>query len=252
MKKILLVLSLVLLFSCEKPGDCVESLGDIVTKEIPVSAEGFTRVEIHKGIELIVTQGPEYKVVIETGENIIDDVEVTQSGNILSCRNNNTCNWAREYGVTKVHVTAPNLTDLYSKSERNISSVGTLNYDTLRLFSFDKDGDGLEGAGTGDFILNINNNQLVVQTNNVSRFYLSGNTQNLDLDVYAGDSRIEAQSLIAQNVTINLHRGSNDIIVRPIVNFKAKLVSTGNVICMGYPINTPDVQALYQGQVIYN
>ncbi|MBN8640327.1 MAG: DUF2807 domain-containing protein [Flavobacteriales bacterium] len=250
MKKILLVLSLVLLFSCEKPGDCVESLGDSVTKEIPVSAEGFTRVEIHKGIELIVTQGPEYKVVIETGENIIDDIEVTQSGNILSCKNNNTCNWVREYGVTKVHVTAPNLTDLYSKSERNISSVGVLTYPVLRLFSLDTDGDGLEGAGTGDFLINVNNNQLVIQTNNVSRFYISGTTTQGLFEFYAGDSRIEAQDLTIQNLEV-FHRGSNDMIVKPIQSITGKMVSTGNIVLKNNP-PLVDVQQLYQGQVIYN
>lgn len=250
MKKILLVLSLVLLFSCEKPGDCVESLGDSVTKEIPVSAEGFTRVEIHKGIELIVTQGPEYKVVIETGENIIDDIEVTQSGNILSCRNNNTCNWVREYGVTKVHVTAPNLTDLYSKSERNISSVGVLTYPVLRLFSLDTDGDGLEGAGTGDFLINVNNNQLVIQSNNVSRFYISGTTTQGLFEFYAGDSRIEAQNLTAQDIIV-FHRGSNDMIVKPINSITGKMVSTGNIVLKNNP-PLVDVQQLYQGQVIYN
>lgn len=250
MKKILLVLSLLVMLSCEKPGDCIESLGDITTKDVEVTA--FTRVEIHKGIELIITEGPDYEVFIESGENIIDDIEVTQNGNTLSCRNNNTCNWVREYGVTKVHITAPNLEEIYSKSERDVSSVGTLHYPLLRLFSMDTDGDGLEGAGTGDFFINVaNNNQLVVQTNNVSRFYLSGSTQNAVIEVYAGDSRIEAQDLIAQDVNINLHRGSNDIFVHPIVNLKAKLVSTGNVICIGYPLNTPDVQALYQGEVIY-
>jgi hypothetical protein len=248
MKKILLVLSLVLLFSCEKPGDCVESLGDIVTKEVTVTP--FTRVEIHKGIELIVTQGTEYKVVIETGENIIDDIEVTQNGTILSCKNNNTCNWVREYGVTKVHVTAPNLTDLYSKSERNISSVGILTYPVLRLFSLDTDGDGLEGAGTGDFFINVNNSQLVIQSNNVSRFYISGATTQGLFEFYAGDSRIEAQNLTAQDIIV-FHRGSNDMIVKPIQSITGKMVSTGNVVLKNNP-TLVDVQQLYQGQVIYN
>lgn len=248
MKKILLVLSLVLLFSCEKPGDCVESLGDITTKEVAVTP--FTRVEIHKGIELIITQGPEYKVVIETGENIIDDIEVTQSGNILSCRNNNTCNWVREYGVTKVYVTAPDLSDLYSKSERNVSSVGVLTYPVLRLFSLDKDGDGLEGAGTGDFFINVNNSQLVIQTNNVSRFYISGATTQGIFEFYAGDSRIEAQDLTIQNLEV-FHRGSNDMIVKPIQSITGKMVSTGNIVLKNNP-PLVDVQQLYQGQVIYN
>ncbi|HLP65629.1 head GIN domain-containing protein [Flavobacterium sp.] len=248
MKKILLVLSLVLLFSCEKPSDCVESLGDITTKEVAVTP--FTRIEIHKGIELIVTQGPEYKVVIETGENIIDDIEVTQSGNILSCRNNNTCNWVREYGVTKVYVTAPDLSDIYSKSERNVSSVGVLTYPVLRLFSLDKDGDGLEGAGTGDFFINVNNSQLVIQTNNVSRFYISGATTQGLFEFYAGDSRIEAQDLTIQNLEV-FHRGSNDMIVKPIQSITGKMVSTGNIVLKNNP-PLVDVQQLYQGQVIYN
>lgn len=248
MKKIVLVLSLILLFSCEKPGDCVESLGDIVTKEISVTA--FTRIEIHKGIELIITQGPEYKVVIETGENIIDDIEVTQNGTILSCKNNNTCNWVREFGTTKVHVTAPNLEELYSKSERNISSVGVLTYPVLRLFSLDKDGDGLEGAGTGDFFINVNNSQLVIQTNNVSRFYISGTTTQGIFEFYAGDSRIEAQDLTIQDLVV-FHRGSNDMIVKPINSITGKMVSTGNIVLKNNP-TLVDVQQLYQGQVIYN
>lgn len=234
--------------ACEKPSECVESLGDIVVRD--VSVQPFTRIEAYRGIAVEITQGSEYKVQIQTGENIIDNIEVTQSGNIIAFRDNTTCNWVREYGQTKILVTAPNLTEIYSKTERNITSTGVLTYPVLQLFAFDKDADGVEGAGTGDFIIAVNNSQLVIQANNVARFYISGSTNQALFDFYAGDSRIEAENLTAQHIKF-YHRGSNDMIVKPIQSIEGKLVSTGNVVLKNNP-PAIDVQALYQGQLIYN
>jgi hypothetical protein len=249
MKKYILLVSLFLaIISCEKPSECVESTGAIITKEVAVTA--FNRVEVYKGIELIVTQGPEYKVEVQTGENLMENIDVTQNGTVLSLKDNTTCNWVRDFGQTKVYITAPNIEEIYSKSERNISSNGVLTYPILRLFSLDSDGDGVEGAGTGDFFININNAQLVIINNNVSRYYISGQTGEALLNLYAGDGRIEAQNLTAQTIKV-YHRGSNDMIVRPIQSITGKLVSTGNVVLMNNP-SVVNVEQLYQGQVIYN
>jgi hypothetical protein len=250
MKKIISCFVLLLIFiSCEKPSDCVESTGEIITKDVPV--DPFTRIEVLKGIEVIVTQGPEYKVQIQTGENLMDNIEVIQTGTVVSFKDNTTCNWVREFGQTKIFVTAPDLQEIYSKTERNISSNGTLTFPTLRLFALDRDGDGREGAGTGDFYINVNNTNLVIENNNVSRYFISGQTVNAIFNLYAGDGRIEAQNLTAQNVNV-YHRGSNDIIVRPIKNLYGRLYSTGNLISKGHPINNPDVIATYQGQLIFD
>jgi hypothetical protein len=249
MKQYILLLSLFVTFiSCEKPSECVESTGEIITKEVAVTA--FTRVEVYKGIELIVTQGPEYKVEVQTGENLMENIEVIQNGSILLLRDNTTCNWVRDFGQTKVYITAPNIEEIYSKSDRNISSNGVLTYPILRLFSLDSDGDGIEGAGTGDFFMNINNGQLVIINNNVSRYYISGQTGEALLNLYAGDGRVEAQNLTAQTIKV-YHRGSNDMIVRPIQSITGKLLSTGNVVLMNNP-PIVNVEQLYQGQVIYN
>lgn len=249
MKKYILLFGMFLtLFGCEKPSDCIESSGATIIRQVDVVP--FTRVEVYKGIEVIITEGPVYSVTIETGENLIENVEVTQHDNVLLLRDNSTCNWVREYGETKVHITAPNITEIYSKSDRNISSNGVLSYPDLQLISVDNDGDGVEGAGTGDFYLVVNNNNLTVGCNNVSRFYLSGQTNNAYFDVYSGDGRIEAPELAAQNIKI-FHRGSNDMIVKPIQRIYGTLYSTGNVILKNNP-PVVDVQQLYQGHLIYN
>lgn len=100
MKKIIIATVLfIALLSCEKPSDCIESAGNSITKNIEVTP--FTRVEVYAGIELIITQGTEYKVEIVTGENIIENVEVKQEGNTLKLKENSSCNWVREYAQTK-------------------------------------------------------------------------------------------------------------------------------------------------------
>jgi hypothetical protein len=125
-----------------------------------------------------------------------------------------------------------------------------LTYPVLKLFSIDKTGDGENSAGTGDFHLNINNNLIQIESNNVSRFYISGTTNTEIINFWSGDSRIEASNLIAQNVSV-FHRSSNDMVVHPIQSITGKMVSTGNVILKNNP-PIVDVLQLYQGHLIYN
>ena len=249
MRKIFILLSFLLVFiSCEKPSECYESTGDMVTRTIPVNP--FTRIKVYRGIAVVITQGPEYKVEIKSGSNLINNVSVTQNDNQLVFADNTTCNWLREYGQTTIYITTPNLEEIYSKTERDISSNGVLTYPALRIYALDKDADGEEGAGTGDFYISVNNNQLVIENNNVSRYFISGTTNEANLNLYAGDGRIDASNLTAQTIKV-YHRGSNDMLVRPIQSITGKMVSTGDIILKNNP-PIVDVQQLYQGHVIYN
>ena len=251
MKKITLiyVFSILIVFCrCENPSDCIESSGATITKDFIVSP--FTRIDVEAGIEVILTEGSEYKVQIQTGENLIENVSVSQDATTLYLKDNATCNWVREYGQTKAFITAPNITEIYSKTDRNISSNGILTYPNLKLIALDDKGDDRDGAGTGDFILQISNNRLEIQNNSYSRYYISGNTNYFGVGIYNGDGRVETQNFLAKTINI-YHRGSNDIIVNPTDKVEGKLVSTGNVILKNNPpINT--LQAFYQGQIFYN
>ena len=249
MKKSILYISLLFFFcTCEKPFECVESTGDIINHEFEVTA--FDRIEVHQGIELIITQGDEYKVTVQTGENLIENIEVTQNQNILILKDKTKCNWVREYGQTKVYITAPNLVDIYSKTDRNISSNGVLTFPSLRLYAFDPDADNLPGAGTGDFHIQIDNEYLEIQSNNVARFYISGQTNFASFNIYFGDTRIDCPTLIANEVYV-FNRGSNDIITFPVNKIFGKLLSTGDVILKNNPLIN-ELEELYQGRIIYD
>lgn len=237
----------VLLVACEKPSDCITSAGATVTREVAVAP--FTRLEIFRGIGVEIIQGPIYKVVLQSGENFIENIQVTQNGNVLQIRDQSTCNWVREFGVAKAIITAPNLEEVYSKSEQDVVSQGVLTYPYLHLYAMDKEGDGLPGAGTGDFRLAVNSTTLLVDNNNVSRYYISGTTQALKVNFWAGDGRLDAAQLQANTIQL-YHRGSNDMLLYPTQSVAGSLVSTGNVELF----NTPplvNISTTYQGHVIY-
>ncbi len=229
---------------CSKPSECIESTGALITRDFSVNA--FDKIIVYSGISLVITQGPVASVQVQTGENLISNIDVKVENGLLSIKDNTTCNWVRDYGNTTVFVTLPNLTEIHSKTEKNITSNGVLTFPTLRLISTDL----TDGAGTGDFYLNINNLQLVVENNNVSRYFISGLTATLKVNFYEGNGRFIGNNLNASEVEI-FHRGTNDIIVKPINKITGKLYSTGDLILK----NTPpmvDVQQYYQGRVLYN
>ncbi len=244
MKKTLYVFLIFLLISCSKPSSCVESTGSSVSKEFSVA--NFEKIKVYNGIELIIKQGTTQKVEVVTGENLISDIEVKVESGMLILTDKTTCNWVREYGQTKIYVTSPNITDVISKTEKNISSNGILTYPIFRMQSLDLS----DGAGTGDFSIQINNNQVVIESNNVANFYLSGTTDNLVSNFYEGQGRVEATSLIANTISV-FQRGASDMILNPQTKIEGNIYSTGNVICRTHPATVNVIQH-YQGRLIFN
>ena len=245
MKKILLLLfSITIVIGCSKPGQCIESSGNEITKEY--SLPSFNKIKVYKGINLIISQGAVQKIEIKTGENLISNIAVSVTDNVLVVKDNTTCNWVREYGQTTVYVTTPILTDIICKTEKLISSNGILKFPSLRLEAIDL----FDGAGTGDFNLQIDNDIFLIESNNVSNFYISGKTKDFTANFYEGNGRIEAANLKCNNLMV-FHRGSNDMIVNPQIKMSGKMYSTGNIQCRNYLVIN-EILALYQGQVIFN
>lgn len=247
MKKLIQILwCCVVLASCDNPGDCVKSTGKMASKTY--DGLTFTKIVVRKGIGLVLAQGDEYKVEVRSGENLIDDIEVKSNGELLLLQDNTSCNWVRDYGQTVVYITAPNLTDVYSKTEQPIISAGTLSYPNLHLYAMDSN-DSFSGTGTSDFYLNIGAGNVSVGCNSVSRFYLSGFVQELDVSFYASGGILYAQELAAEHVKI-YHRGSNDMYVRPLQSLTGDIYSLGNVYSVTHPPSV-DVVEHYYGRLIF-
>lgn len=247
MRKILNILFIGLFFSCdsEHVNDCFQKTGEIIKQE--VSVETFNKILVNRDIELIIKENSEQKIEIETGKNLFKDVEAKVEEGTLVLTDKNTCNFVRDYDVTKVYVASPNIVEIRSSTQYDVRSDGVLTYPILHLLS--EDFSAPDTFTSGNFRLEVNNESLKITFNNLSNAFISGSTNNFFVGLFAGTSRIEAGELIAQNVELS-HRSSNDIIVNPLASLKGVIRGTGNVISKKRPVEVL-IEELYTGRLIF-
>ncbi len=147
-----------MLLACdsESASDCFQTSGPIIQKEIAVPS--FEKILVNRDIELIIKEGLEYEVVVETGENLMNDIEALVVSNELILTDNNSCNYVRDYGITKIYVTAPNVTTIRSSTQYDISSDGILNFPNITLVCEDFNAPG--SFTVGDFRIQTNSTRL--------------------------------------------------------------------------------------------
>jgi len=247
-QKVFAMMLLVIIGSCnsENGPDCLQNAGDLVRTEI--SLPGFDKITVFEKVALVLKQGSEQKVEIETGEFPLEEVSAIVEGDRLVLRNENGCNLFRDYGVTTVYVTSPNIMEIRSSTGLLISSDGVLNYPNLNLLSESFNNPESETTD-GSFDLSLNATNIRVVVNGIAYFKLSGTVENLNLNIAAGDSRIEAENLIAQNVNLN-HRGTNDMLVNPQLTIRGVIRGTGDVVSFNRP-ETIEVEEIFNGRLVF-
>ncbi|WP_299255787.1 head GIN domain-containing protein [uncultured Aquimarina sp.] len=243
---LIVLMFLVIACDTENALDCFQRTGDIVRKEVEVS--DFSRILVLPNIELIIKEGETTSVIIETGDNLLDEVSAVVEGDRLILENTNDCNFVRDFNQTKIYITAPNITQIRSATQYDISSDGVLSYPLLSLVSEDFIEDN-GGNTTGTFTMQVGNEKLTVVGNNIASFFLSGTTNSLTITIASGTGRFEGADLIAENVKIK-HRGTNKVIVNPLQSIKGEILSTGDVISANRP-SIIEVEEFFTGRLIF-
>ena len=248
MKIILYIVSFGLLLGCnsENALDCFQDSGDIVTQEFVV--EEFNRIQVWERVQLIITQGETQRVIIETGENLLNEIKLTVLDSVLTVSDRNSCNFVREYDVTKVYITSPNIKQIRNSSGLTVESRGVLRYPFLDLVSEDRLSLG-EYHIDGDFRLNLDVDWLNINANGVSRFYLTGKTWGGFFGLYGGDVRVEAENLEVQQLSF-YQRSTNKMIVNPKQLIRGQIRGIGDVISKNRP-PIVEVEELYTGRLIF-
>tara|TARA_R110002050_G_scaffold65841_2_gene142245 strand:- start:7821 stop:8669 length:849 start_codon:yes stop_codon:yes gene_type:complete len=244
----MLLAMVILLVNCnsENAPDCFQNAGDI-NREI-VEVPNFTAITVYENVEMTLRQGSPLKVEVETGENLRNEVEVQVVDGRLLLRDTNDCNFTRKYGLTKVYVTAPNITEIRSSTGLDILSDGVLAFPSLTLIS-ESFNDPDAGYTSGEFNLELDTQNLAIVSNGISYYNLRGKTINFNILFASGDSRLEAEALIAENVSFN-HRGSNDMRLSPQESLKGILRGTGDVVSFNRPA-VVEVEQMYKGELIF-
>ncbi|MDT0685048.1 head GIN domain-containing protein [Autumnicola psychrophila] len=249
MKNIFYIVFIVFFFSGCSPEEavtCFETAGEVVRDEVEV--EAFDEIMVYERVKLFIQQGAEQKIIVETGENLRDEISVEVEGSRLSIKNGNSCNLFRDYEVTKVYVTVPELTWLQNSSGSTIESIGVLKFANLWLRSFNQEDDSSIRT-VGDFQVNLDVQNLRITNDQYSNYFLSGKVENLNVFFAAGDGRLEARDLVVQHCEI-FHRGTNKMIINPQQSVKGEIRSFGDVISVNRP-PVVDVEEFYTGKLFF-
>lgn len=248
-KVIVLILILnPILFGCsnENAPDCFQNSGEIIQEEITLG--DFTAITVFEGVKLVIKQSDTQKVVLETGEFLRNEVSLEVSENRLVIRDDNGCNFVRDFGLTTVYVSSPNISEIRSSTGFPITSDGILSYPSLTLFSESFIVPEAETTD-GEFNIEVNSTNLNIVSNGIAFFDVRGTTQNFNVTFAAGDSRLHAVNLIAENMVL-FHRGSNDMLVNPQQSLTGSIIGTGDVISFNRPALV-EVETLYKGKLLF-
>ena len=245
MKKILYISFILLFVACndENASDCLQTAGTIIQQEFNV--DSFNKILVHEKIELIITEGDEQKVIVETGENLLPDITVEVVNNEIILTNNNSCNFFRDYDTTKVYITTPELVQIRNASEYNVSSNGVLTFPSLYLISL---GDKTDYLAVGDWYLDIENTSLKIWSNGIANFYLTGSTDTFNVNYSNGDTRLEAEDFICKNIVVS-QISSNDMLLYPTESITGSILSTGDIILYNTP-PTIEIETYSIGKLI--
>lgn len=201
-------LFLLFFISCKKENskDCFKPNGKEVTE---VRTPGsFTSIELNDKIELNISYGPETKVEVTSGKNIIKNIVTEVKDGILKIANNNKCNFVRGYKrKTTVNVTMPYIYSVLNNSVSKIEIKEGFEQDSVRIRAESSGDIHLNGKfyfinshsnGNGDIYLEGSCTKLFVFTNGTNFL----NAGNLDVSDYAyvitlgiGDCHVNAEHL---------------------------------------------------------
>lgn len=233
MKKLIFILISVFIISCnsEYGPDCLQTEGNIVQETYEV--DDFHSIQVWERVKLYVSYGEVQNVLVETGENLLNEIQLKVEDSVLTVSNRNSCNLVRDYDVTKVYVTSPNIKQIRNSSGLTVESIGVLTYSFLDLVSEDRHKPE-EYHVDGDFDMDLDVDWVNVNANGISKFYLRGKAWGGFFGLFDGDVRVEAADLEIQNVKF-YHRSTNKLIVAPIQVLEGEIWGLGDVISKSQP-----------------
>ncbi len=237
-----------LLWNCnsENAPDCFQNAGTISRETVVVP--NFTKITVYENVQLTIKEGAVTKVEVETGKYLRNEVSITVEEGRLLLRDTNSCNFTRKYGITHVYVTVPNITEIRSSTGLAINSEGVLSFPNLDLIS-ESFNDPEAKFTSGEFNLELDSEKVSIVSNGLSYFNLRGKATSFNIMFAAGDSRLEAELFLADNISVN-HRGSNDMRINPQASLKGVLRGTGDVVSFNRPTEVA-VEQLYKGRLIF-
>lgn len=230
---------LIIVSSCRKTcEECFESSGNNEIKEIEI--DSFRHVNIYDVFDIILKKDSVYKVIIEAGENIIPNVELEVTGNILNIKNNSKCRWLRRYKRPKLTLCFKDMTRIRILEPSRLTTYDTLKIDDLWIWP--------ERMAEVDITVDVRKLLFNTAYNSAGKAIIKGKVTYMDMDVF-GAVQVDASELTAISSTIKQNSVGN-ISVNITNSVEYSILNTGNIYCYGNPQVVTPVEIKSEGKFI--
>lgn len=229
MKKLfwLFFLALASFVSCKKVAitDCFYSTGKLANEYRIIG--DFRAILLKDNVNLILLKSDNNSITVEAGANLINKIETeVDDYGVLVIRNNNNCNWIRNYdSPINVYLNYVDFDSIEYRSIGDITTPDTLITDTLWLRVS-------EGAGKIDMKMNVKTLYCKLHYGTAD-IVLSG-ICGLSYVYSASFGFIDMVNLESNFMYVN-NRSSNDIYVWPNTYLSAAIENIGNIYYKGNP-----------------
>ncbi|MEI7661111.1 MAG: DUF2807 domain-containing protein [Bacteroidota bacterium] len=218
---LLIAASLVVVSGCTKDGGlCFTSNGQQVRQVRNLT--DFTQIDIQNNVNLILSpdSANHAEVQVEAGQNIIGGISTRVVDGQLQIRNNNKCNWLRDYSrPVNVYVSNSKLWKINYNGSGNVSSAGILQQDSLSIVVYG-------GCGTIDLDLDIWQGNFSLTMGTVD-FRLRGTCA--ITSVFSADYGLYDARELKTGYTFITNKGTNDCYVQAVNELEATIGSIGNI-----------------------
>jgi hypothetical protein len=201
--------------SCRFMGRRVRGNGVIKSQEHTVST--FKNVEVSGSINVYVSQGEIKPVKIESDENLLQYVEVTQEGDKLIVRERSGYN-LQPTDEMKIYVTAPVYNSIEVSGASDIIGQTKINNpEDLELHA----------SGAGDIKMDVDAPSLTAEISGSGSIDLKGQTKNVELGL-SGAGHAHCYDLLSENVKVDIS-GAGSAEVYASMKLEATVSGAGNV-----------------------
>lgn len=215
MKKLLLLVLPILLFSCfrSKRGS-----GNLITETRTVSS--FNAVDVAGSIDVELTQGAKNEVVVEADDNLIKYVEVVNKAGVLSVRIN--YNGSLRNFTARVKITSPVYISISASASSEVISKNVIT--SANKITIDAN-------SSADIELNLDAPMVVAEASSSANVKLQGKTKQLDASANSSGD-LNAEKLLAETVKAEAS-SSGSVNVFASVKLTADANSSGDVTYTG-------------------
>lgn len=198
----------------------LEGPGKLTIKEYDLT--GFKKIELQGEGNLYLTQGENYSIKIEAGENVLKNLEIDLVEDFLIIEKN----WNLFLGngnSIKVYITMPKIEYLSLVGSGDILGETKINSENLSLFIF----------GSGDIKINSESKYLRTGIFGSGNIILDGKSEKTSISI-VGSGDCKMKNFETKEVLINIE-GSGNVLIKVLESLDVEIAGSGDVTYSGNP-----------------